>query len=89
MPLPPPVNASRSAEPLEPIETCTVSMPSISSSTASTSVDAASSASRLGAGPMSWVIVNVFWPESPRKLVFMNGAAATVPRQHEHRERQA
>ena len=79
MPLPPPVKASRSAEPLEPIETCTVSMPSMSSRIVLDLVDAASSASRLGAAPMSWVIVKVFWPESPRKFVFMNGAAAIVP----------
>ncbi len=60
IPLPPPANASRSADPLEPIETCTVSMPSMSSRIASTSCDAAFSASRLGAAPMSCVMVKVF-----------------------------
>ena len=60
MPLPPPENASRRADPLEPIDTWTVSMPSMSRRIASTSSDAASSASRLGAAPMSCVMVNVF-----------------------------
>ena len=79
IPLPPPVKASRSALPLEPMETCTVSMPSMPSRASSTGSAAADSASRLGAGPMSWVIVNVFCPESPRKFVFIRGAAAMVP----------
>ena len=79
MPAPPPENASFSDEPVVPIDTCTVSMPSMPARASSTCSAAAASASRLGAAPIVWLIVKVFWPESPRKFVFMNGAAATVP----------
>ena len=79
MPAPPPEKASRIAEPLDPIEVCTVSTPSMPVSTASTFCAAASSASRLAAGPTSCVTVKVFCPLSPRKFVFMSGARASVP----------
>ena len=79
MPAPPPEKASRIAEPLDPIEVCTVSTPSMPVSTASTFCAAASSASSEAAGASSCVTVNVFWPLSPRKFVFMSGARATVP----------
>ena len=54
-------------------------MPSMSRSFVSTCFAAASWASRLVPTGRVCVTVSVFWPESPRKLVFMNGVSAKVP----------
>ena len=77
-PPPPPSTAARPRPP-EPIEVCTVSTPSVSRITCSTGWEASSSASRLVPTGSSCVTWKVFWPDDPRKFVFMNGVRASVP----------
>ena len=79
MPDDPPANASRTAEPVEPIEVCTVLTPSTPRIACSTFCAALSSASNDAPGSSFCDTVKVFWPLSPRKFVFMKGAAARVP----------
>ena len=76
---PPPPNAEVSEVLSEPIEVCTVSTPWTPMSACSTFVAAVSCASRLVSLGSSCETVSVFWPLSPRKLVFMLGMSATVP----------
>ena len=76
---PPPPSAAASPRPPEPIDVCTVSTPSVSRITCSTGSDASSSASRLVPTGSSCVTWKVFWPDEPRKFVFMNGVSASVP----------